>query len=135
MFKEKIAGISRAALIASVLCCSSLNVHAESKLAVFAGTGAAGHSGDGGPAVRAQLNNPFGIARGPDGCICFCEFSGNVIRKVDRDGIITTIAGTGAAGYSGDGGPATKATMNQPHEIRFDRDRNLFVSHAIRVTS
>lgn len=103
---------------------------------VFAGTGQKGSSGDGGPAVAAQANNPFGVVRGPDGAMYFCEYDGHVVRKVAADGTISTIAGTGAAGHLGDGGPATKATLHKPHEIRFDKRGDLFIAdmgnHAIR---
>lgn len=105
-------------------------------VANFAGTGEAGHSGDGGPATEARLNNPFGVLRGPDGAIYFCEYDGQVIRRVDARGVISTLAGTGKTGYSGDGGPATQATMNKPHEIRFDRGGDLYftdmANHVIR---
>ncbi len=102
----------------------------------IAGTGKAGYSGDGGPATEARLDNPFGVVRGPDGAIWFCEYSNHVVRRISKEGVLTTIAGNGKMGYTGDGGPATAATMNQPHEIRFDRDGNLFIAdmrnHAIR---
>ncbi len=102
----------------------------------FAGNGQKGHSGDGGKATQAQLDNPFGVVRGPDGAIWFCEYSGQRIRRVAQDGIISTIAGNGTAGYSGDGGPATRASFNLPHEIRFDRAGDLYIvdmsNHAIR---
>ena len=101
-----------------------------------AGTGKAGFLGDGGPAGSAELNNPFGVVRGPDGCIWFCEYSGQRIRRIRRDGVIETVAGTGEAGYSGDGGPAKLATFHQPHEIRFDRQGDLYVvdmqNHVVR---
>ena len=97
------------------------------RISTFAGNGTAGHSGDGGPAINAQLNNPFGIVRGPDGAIYFCEYDGNVVRRVDARGVITTVAGNGKKGCSGDDGPATEATFNQPHEIRFDPSGNLFI--------
>jgi streptogramin lyase len=102
----------------------------------FAGNGQKGHRGDGGKATEAELDNPFGVVRGPDGAIWFCEYSGQRIRRVAQDGIISTIAGNGAAGYSGDGGPAILASFNLPHEIRFDRAGDLFIvdmsNHAIR---
>jgi streptogramin lyase len=102
----------------------------------FAGTGIPGFSGDGGPATSAQIDNPFGVVRGPDGAIWFCEYTGQKIRKVHPDGTIHTVAGTGKTGYSGDGGPALQATFNLPHELRFDRNGHAFITdmknHAIR---
>jgi streptogramin lyase len=108
----------------------------EWTIETFAGTGTAGFRGDGGPALEAELNNPFGVVRGPDGAIWFCEYSGQRIRKVTPDGRVHTMAGTGEQGYSGDGGPALDATFNLPHEIRFDSEGNLYVvdmaNHAVR---
>jgi streptogramin lyase len=83
-------------LLASV---SSLSA-AEWTLSTFAGTGEKGGSGDGGPATAAQIDNPFGVVRGPDGAIWFCEYTGQRIRRVAPDGTISTMAGTGAKGYS-----------------------------------
>ncbi len=101
-----------------------------------AGTGEAGFSGDSGPALAAKINNPFGVVRGPDGALWFCEYSGQRIRKINRDGTIVTVAGTGERGYSGDGGPASEATLNLPHEIRFDAEGHLYIAdmanHVIR---
>ncbi|MFZ9345377.1 MAG: SMP-30/gluconolactonase/LRE family protein [Opitutales bacterium] len=106
-------------------------------VSTFAGNGQKGYSGDGGPAASATINDPFGVVRGPDGAIWFCEYGGQRIRRVDQDGKITLIAGNGQKGYSGDGGPATAATFNLPHELRFGPKRgNLFVvdmqNHAVR---
>jgi len=102
----------------------------------FAGTGVKGFSGDEGLATEAQLNNPFGVIRGPDGAIWFCEYGGQRVRRVTADGKIHTVVGNGQTGYSGDGGPALEASLNKPHEIRFDRAGNLFivdmVNHAVR---
>jgi DNA-binding beta-propeller fold protein YncE len=93
----------------------------------LAGTGVAGYSGDGGPAVAAQINNPYGLAIGPDGALYVCEIGNHVIRRIDlKTGGISTVAGNGKMGYSGDGGPATQASLNEPYEIRFDRAGNMF---------
>jgi DNA-binding beta-propeller fold protein YncE len=102
----------------------------------FAGTGVQGFEGDGGPAKKAMLDNPFGVIRGPDGAIWFCEYTGQRIRRIDANGMITTIAGNGKKGFTGDGGPAIEATFNLPHEIRFDKAGDLFVvdmmNHVVR---
>lgn len=106
------------------------------RIETIAGTGVAGFSGDGGPATQARLNNPFGIVRGPDDALYFCEYTGQRIRKITPDGRIHTVAGNGKTGYSGDGGPALEATFNKPHEIRFDRNGDLYTTdmanHVIR---
>jgi streptogramin lyase len=109
---------------------------ADWTIETLAGTGTQGFSGDGGPALKADLDNPFGIVRGPDGAHYYCEYTGQRIRKITPDGIISTIAGTGQVGFTGDGGPATAATFNKPHELRFDAQGDMFivdmVNHAIR---
>ena len=81
-------------------------------ITTIAGTGAAGYSGDGGPATAATLNGPCGIAITHTGELYFCDYGNSVIRKIDTAGLITTIAGNGSLGYSGDGGPATAARLN-----------------------
>ncbi|HEX2853047.1 MAG TPA: hypothetical protein VHO24_07410 [Opitutaceae bacterium] len=101
---------------------------ADWTIATFAGTGVMGFSGDGGPATAAQINDPYGVIRGPDGAIWFCEHNGHRIRRIATDGTITTVAGNGRRGYTGDGGPALEASLNLPHEIRFDADRNLLIA-------
>ncbi len=109
---------------------------AEWTIETLAGTGKQGHAGDGGPAKEAELDNPFGIVRGPDGAFYFCEYTGQRIRRIGPDGRLATIAGTGEVGFSGDGGPALEGTFNKPHEIRFDAAGDLYivdmVNHAIR---
>lgn len=102
----------------------------------FAGTGVKGFSGDNGPANKAQLNNPFHIARGPDGALYICDVDNHRVRKVAKDGIITTVAGSAKKGYAGDGGPATSASLNQPYEIAWDKAGNLYFveigNHVVR---
>lgn len=106
------------------------------RIVTFAGTGQAGFSGDGGPAIQARLDNPFGIVRGPDGALYVCDTNNHAVRRIAADGTISTIAGAGRRGYSGDGGPATKAELNEPYEVRFDRRGDLYfverLNHAIR---
>ena len=96
-------------------------------VATFAGNGTKGSAGDGGPATQAQLDNPFGVVRGPDGNIWFCEYGGQRVCKVTADGKLHVVAGSGQKGYTGDGGPALKATFNLPHEIRFDQAGDLYI--------
>src|SRR5262249_49999290 len=93
-----------------------------------AGTGKAGYSGDGGPAIKARLNQPFHCDLDSDGNLYIAEAFNHCIRKVDlRTGIITTIAGTGKKGSTGDGGPATKATFNEIYAVAVDTDGSLYV--------
>ena len=99
----------------------------------FAGTGVPGFSGDGGPAIAAQLYCPTGVAVGPDGALYFADHVNNRIRRIDAAGIITTFAGSGPAGlnlgsFSGDGGPATSATLQEPWGVAFDKAGRLYIA-------
>ena len=91
----------------------------------IAGNGQDGSDGDGGPATEAKVM-ATGAVVGPDGSVYLAENSHRV-RKVDPDGIITTVAGTGSAGYSGDGGPATQAALNFPTSLALGPDGSLYV--------
>lgn len=107
------------------------------EITTVAGTGQKGYSGDGGPATRAELNEPYEVRFDAEGNMFFVEMRNHVIRRVDRrTGVITTVAGTGQAGYGGDGGPAVKAMFSQPHSIAFDGNGLLYVcdiaNHRIR---
>src|SRR5580704_11376307 len=94
--------------------------------------------GDGSPATSVPLRYPYGIAEDTSGNIYFADALDNRVRRVDTKGIISTVAGTGVAGFSGDGGPATQATFNGPQAIRLDaKAANLYiadyVNHRVRV--
>ncbi len=93
------------------------------------GTGEKGFAGDGGPAAAALLNGPFDIAFDPAGNLYFADTFNNRIRRVDaRTGLISTIAGNGEKGYSGDGGPATAAALNEPYGVVVDRAGNVYTA-------
>ncbi len=93
-----------------------------------AGNGKRGFSGDGGPAVDAQLARPHGLAVDPDGNLYIADVSNHRIRRVDPSGTITTIAGTGTRGYSGDNGPASRAQLQFPRGVAVDRAGNLYIA-------
>jgi streptogramin lyase len=102
-----------------------------------AGTGATENNGDAGPARSINVGDPFGVEFGPDGALYVTEVRNHRVLRVDlKSGELTTVAGSGRRGYSGDGGPATEAELNEPYEVRFDRDGNmLFVemqNHVVR---
>lgn len=114
-------------------------VSATGTITTVAGTGTPGYSGDGGPAAAAQIKQPRGLSLTADGGYLFVDSGNNVIRKVSASGIITTVAGTGTAAYSGDGGPATAATLNTPVGVTVTPDGFLIAdlgNNAVRkVTS
>jgi streptogramin lyase len=115
--------ITSVALVAVVL----LGPVSAATVRTIAGTGQTGHSGDGGPGAKAQVANPYGLTVGPDGALYFCEIDTHRIRRLDlKTSIISTVAGTGELGYAGDGGPALQAKLNQPYEVRFDADGNMY---------
>ena len=94
---------------------------------VVAGTGRREHTGDGGPATAASLSGPVGFEVDHDERIVVAEYD-NWIRAVEPDGTIGTIAGTGAEGYAGDGGPAREALLRHPHDVALRRDREVVVA-------
>ena len=119
-----------AALI--VLTGGMIGIAAEVR--TIAGTGEKTTSGDGGPALKAGVNEPFGLDIGPDGALYWAEFGGNVIRRMNpADQTVTIYAGVGnKAGYQD--GAANQALFNQPHEIRFDAAGNLYISDMLTQT-
>jgi len=97
-------------------------------ISTVAGSGVTGYSGDGGSAINAELNDPNGVAVDSAGNVYIAEFLNQRVRKVAPNGSISTVAGTGVAGFSGDGGPATIATLNGPFRVALDKAGNLYIS-------
>ena len=96
-------------------------------ISTIAGSGVPGYSGDGGPATQAQLVHPIGVAVDAAGNIYIADLNNYRVRKVDTDGIITTVAGTAVAGYSGDGGPPTEAQLNKPWSVAVCASGNVYI--------
>ena len=111
-------------------------VDASGAIRTIAGTGEEGSSGDGGPAVAAQLKFPSGVAVDSSGNVYIADWGNHRIRRIDSSGTITTIAGTGGSGSSGDGGPAVAAQLNLPQGVAADGNGNLYIAdtenHRIR---
>lgn len=109
----------------------------DGTMQAYAGTGAFGYSGDGGAATDARLNEPYGLFLDHGERLIITDSGNHVLRRVDDAGIITTIAGTGVAGYSGDGGPASAATFNWPQGGTARADGTILVNdehnYAVRV--
>lgn len=106
------------------------NTWAAGDINTFAGQNAngAGYTGDGGPAPSALLNNPTAVLLDGAGNLYISDSGNCVIRRVSSSGIITTIAGNGISGYSGDGGPALQASLNNPKGIALDAHGNLYIA-------
>ncbi|PCH67244.1 MAG: hypothetical protein COC01_06190, partial [Bacteroidetes bacterium] len=97
-------------------------------ISTIAGTGTAGFSGDGGPATSAQINYPAGVDVDLAGNIYFADWDNHRIRLIDTSGVISTFAGVGTVGFSGDGGPATSAQLNYPGEVHIDAAGNIYIA-------
>jgi len=97
-------------------------------LTLVAGNSTSGYSGDGGPAINAQLSNPWGVAVDQAGNVYIADELNNRIRRVSPAGIITTVAGVGTIGFSGDGGSATDAQLHFPLNVTVDASGNLYIA-------
>ncbi len=103
-------------------------IDASGRISTVAGSGQKGYAGDGGLATKALLNEPYEIRFDTEGSMYFVEMQNHLVRKVDKtSGVISTVAGTGKAGFSGDGGAAREALFRQPHSIALDGKGSLFV--------
>ncbi len=106
----------------------------DGMLSLAAGTGSPGFSGDGGSALYASFNGPSSVLAGPDGSIYVADTLNNRVRRIAPDGVVTTVAGSGQtnaagqSGFSGDGGPATLASLNAPHGLALDAQGALYIA-------
>jgi DNA-binding CsgD family transcriptional regulator len=100
-------------------------------ITTVAGTGRSGYGGDGGPARVALLNSPGGIAVGLGDTVFVADTGNNRVRMISADGTITTVAGTGEAGYAGDGGVASQSVLNSPQGLAVDAEGNLYISDSV----
>jgi sugar lactone lactonase YvrE len=103
-------------------------INSSGIISTYAGTGISGYNGDNIPSNTAMLSYPTGMTMDSAGNIVFADGGNNRVRRIDPSGIITTIAGNGNAGYSGDGGPAIDATFDQPWGVTYDAAGNLYIS-------
>jgi class 3 adenylate cyclase len=100
----------------------------DGSIDTIAGNGTRGFTGDGGPAREASFFAPLGLAFSPDGSLFIADTNNNRVRRIDHGGNVVTVAGTGDAGLSGDGGPATRAALDLPSGLAFDRAGNLYIA-------
>jgi len=105
-----------------------VKIDTSTNMTTFAGNVTRGYSGDGGPATSAQLYFPAGLALDTAGNLYVADYGNYTVRKIDTTGKISTIAGTGSYGYSGDGAAATKATLAQPIAVAVDAAGNIFIA-------
>lgn len=126
-------GIARGPDVALYIC-DTMNhrirkVTPDGTISTVAGSGEKGFAGDGGPALAAKLNEPYEVRFDRAGNVCWVERLNHLIRKLDvKTGVISTLAGNGTSGFSGDGGPATQAQLSEPHSLSFARNGDLYIA-------
>jgi DNA-binding beta-propeller fold protein YncE len=144
MFESSVAHLfsillrmKRLLLLLLLLCSCTTVVAGDSVIDRVAGTGAPKNNGNAGPASTINIGQPFGVEIGPDQALYITEVQNHRVLRLDlAKQELTTVAGCGRRGYSGDGGPATAAELNEPYEVRFDLDGNMFIvemkNHIVR---
>ena len=106
-------------------------VDTNGTITTIAGTNASGYAGDGGPAARASLSGPAGVTIDSFGYVFIADTMNHRVRQVDSSGTITTVAGNGTTSFSGDGGPATNASLYQPSSVAMDSSGGLLIADTI----
>jgi len=112
---------------------NATNLPSGLEITTMAGNGTFAYTGDGGPATSATLKGPFGMALDSVGDLFIADVGNGCIRKVDTNGIITTVAGNGTNGFSGDGGNAKNAMLNQPQDVALDAVGNMYIADTVNI--
>jgi plastocyanin/sugar lactone lactonase YvrE len=122
-----VAGPDGSVYVADLVNCRVRAVNEDERVTAFAGSGPCGASGDGGVAANAGLS-PWGLAFGQQGDLYIADVFNCRVRKVDSEGVITTVAGNGTCGFRGDGGPATEASLFFPRDVAAASDGTLYIA-------
>src|SRR5580658_1800296 len=127
---DSLAMWNRSCCLFTLAVCAMLTAAAPKYISTIAGDGTPGYS-------ETRINNPYGLTMGPDGALYFCGVDNHRVRRMDlKTRRLSDVAGNGQHGYSGDGGPALSASLNEPYEVRFDSAGNMFFvemqNHVVR---
>ncbi|MCW3121044.1 MAG: C-terminal target protein [Flavipsychrobacter sp.] len=115
-------------LFTFLMCLFYFKAYTQGEITTITGIGVAGYNGDNIAATTAKIATPWGVAVDTAGNVYIADFGNNRIRKINKTGIITSIAGTGIAGFTGDGGPATAARINGPYDVAVDGQANVYIA-------